>query len=178
VEKVVETVTAGIAPPDSEEIRAYFESNPNQFKTPEMVKFRQIFCRTRKDAKKLYKRLRAGESLAHLAREHSVAPEAENGGEVGWVAKGSLDERLEKTLFSLASGEISPVTTGPTGYHVFEVICRRPAGFQAFSEVIRHIELKLIHRRRADFCRQWLRSLRTDFTVKVNQKAIDKLEFS
>ena len=137
VEKVIETVTAGIAPPDHEEIRAYFESHPNQFKTPDMVKFRQILCRTRKDANKLHTRLRAGENMSRLAREHSTAPEAENGGEVGWVAKGNLDKRLEKKLFSLAPGKISPVTKGPSGYHIFEVdmpaACRIPGFFRGHS---------------------------------------------
>ena len=178
MEKVIETVTEDMAPPSYEEMKAYFESNPNQFKTPDMVKFRQIFCRTQKEAKQLHKRIRKGETLAELAREHSAAPEAENGGEVGWVARGSLDEALEKRLFSLAPGEIGPVTKGPSGYHIFEVISRRPAGFQAFSEVIRVIELKITHQSRAHFCREWLRNLRADFTVKINQEAINKLEFS
>lgn len=178
MKKVIETVTGDMAPPNYKEMKAYFESNPNQFKTPDMVKFRQILCGSRKDAKRLHARIRKGETLAELARKHSTAPEAENGGEVGWAAKGCLDEALEKMLFSLAPGEISPITPGPSGYHIFEVISRRPAGFQVFSEVIRDIELKLTHQRRAYFCRQWLQNLRSNFAVKINQKAIDNLEFS
>ena len=34
-------------------------------------------------------------------------PEAENGGEVGWIPKGVMDETLDKTLFSMAPGDVS-----------------------------------------------------------------------
>ena len=178
IEKVIATVTRDMAPPGYEEIKAYFESSPNQFKTPDMVKFRQIFCGTRKEAKRLHARIRAGKTLAQPAQEHAAAPEAENGGEAAWISKGTLDKALEKVLFSLAPGEISPVTKGPSGYHIFEVISHQSAGYQDFSEVIRNIEKELTHQKRADFCKEWLKNLRGDVVVKINQKAIDNLEFS
>jgi len=178
IEKVMESVAKDVAPPDYKEIKAYFESDPNRFKAPEKVKFRQIVCPTRKQARQLHTRIRAGENLADLAREYSLGPEAENGGEVGWIPKDALDETLDKTLFSMAPGDVSPVTKGASGYHIFEVISRRPGGFQAFSEVIGDIEQELSQQRRASFCRKWLQNLHGDIRVKINQKAIDKLEFS
>jgi parvulin-like peptidyl-prolyl isomerase len=178
IERVIKSVTKDMAPPDHKEMMAYFESAPNRFKAPDRVKFRQIFCGTRKQARQLHARIRAGESLADLAREYSEGPEAENGGEVGWITKGTLDKTLDKTLFSLAPGDLSPVTKGPSGYHIFETVSRRPAGFQAFSEVIGDIEQTLIEQKRESFCRKWLQNLRTDIRVKINQKEMDTLEFS
>ena len=178
IEKVIASVTRDMAPPDYKEIRAYFESAPNRFKAPEKVKFRQIVCPTRKQARQLHARIRAGENLADLAREYSMGPEAENGGDVGWIPKGTLDETLDKTLFSMAPGDVSPVTKGASGYHILEVISHRPGGFQEFSEVIGHIEQELSQQRRASFCREWLQNLHGNIRVKINQKAIDKLEFS
>jgi len=178
IEKVVNSVTEGIAPPDYREMKALFESSPSRFKTSEKVKLRQIYCRNLKKAKSLHKRILAGENLAALAREYSEGPEAENGGEVGWVIKGTLDEAFDKTLFSMAPGEVSLVTKGPSGYHIFEVMSLRPGGFKAFSDVIDHIEEQLLTQKRASFCKIWLRNLRSDIKVKIDQEAIDKLEFS
>ena len=178
VEKVIKSITRDVVPPDYKEIKACFESAPNRFKAPDRVKFRQIFCRTRKQAKQLHARIRAGESLADLAREYSEGPEAENGGEVGWIAKGTLDRTLDKTLFSLAPGDLSPVTKGPSGYHIFEVVFRRPAGFRAFSEVIASIEQTLMEQKQESFCEKWLQNLRTNIRIKINQKEMDTLEFS
>ncbi|MCG6877927.1 MAG: peptidylprolyl isomerase [Deltaproteobacteria bacterium] len=178
IEKVINSVTIDMEPPDYKEMKARFESNPNHYKRPEQVKFRQIFCRTRNKADELYGKIRSGENLAALARKYSEGPEAENGGEVGWVAKGTLEEPLDKMLFQMAQGHISPVTKGASGYHIFEIIDRRPGGFQAFSEIIGDIEKDLYRTRRMSFFKKWLQSLRSDITVKINQKAIDNLEFS
>jgi parvulin-like peptidyl-prolyl isomerase len=178
IDKVVHSVSEGMAPPDYREIKALFESSPNRFRSPEKIKFRQIFCRSLKKARKLHKRILAGENLAALAREYSEGPEAVNGGEVGWIIKGVLDEESDKTLFSMAPGDISPVTKGPSGYHIFEVISHQPGGFQVFSDVIGHIEEELLAQKRASYCKKWLRDLRSDIRVKINQEAIDKLEFS
>ena len=178
MEKVVKSVTKDVVPPDYKEIKAYFESAPERFKAPDRVEFRQIFCTTRKQARQLHARIRAGESLTALAREHSQGPEAENGGEVGWVNKGTLDKTLDKALFSLAPGVLSPVTKGPSGYHIFEVISCRPAGLRAFSEVIDDIERTLVQQKRESFFGKWLQNLRTDIRVKINQKELDTLEFS
>ena len=178
IEKVVNSVTEDMAPPDYEEIKTLFESSPNRFKSPEKIKFRQIFCRNLKKARKLHKRILAGENLAALAREYSEGPEAVNGGEVGWIIKGALDENIDKTLFSMAPGDVSPVTKGPSGYHIFEVVSHQPGGFQAFSDVIGHIEEQLLAQKRASYCKRWLRDLRSDIRVKIDREAIDKLEFS
>ena len=178
IEKVINSVTIDMEPPDYKEMKARFESNPNHYKTPEQVKFRQIFCRTRKKADKLYGKIRSGENLAALARKYSEGPEAEDGGEVGWVAKGTLCEPLDKMLFQMAPGDISPITKGASGYHIFEVMDRRPGGFRAFSEIIGDIEKELYQTRRTSFVKKWLQSLRSDIRVKINQKAIDNLEFS
>ena len=178
IEKVINSVTIDMEPPDYKEMKALFESNPNQYKVPEQVKFRQIFCRTRKKANELYGKIRSGDNLAALARKYSEGPEAEDGGEVGWVAKGTLDEPLDKTLFQMAPGDISPVTKSASGYHILEVIARRPGGFRAFSEIIGDIEKDLYQTRRMSFFKGWLQSLRSDIRVKINQEAIDNLEFS
>ena len=178
IEKVVNSVTINMEPPDYREMKALFESNPNRYKAPEQVKFRQIFCRTKKKANALYGKILSGETLAALARKYSEGPEAEDGGEVGWVAKGSMDEPLDKTLFQMAPGDISPVTKGASGYHIFEVIDRRPGGFRAFSEIIADIEKDLYQTRRMSFFKEWVQRLRSDIRVRINQKAIDNLEFS
>lgn len=178
IEKVIRSVTGDVPPPHEKEMKAYFESNPGRYKVPERVRFRQIFCRSRKKATELRERIDKGEDPAELARKYSEGPEAENGGEVGWIAKGTLDETLDKVLFKMAPGDISAVTKGVSGYHIFQVISREPAGFRVFSEVMGDIERALTEKKRASFYRKWLENLRTDIRVTINQKAIDKLEFS
>jgi parvulin-like peptidyl-prolyl isomerase len=141
-----------------------------------MLEFRQIVARTRKDAEDLLRRLRNGEDMTELAREYSIAPEAENGGYVGWVSKGHLEESMEKALFSMPRGKFSPVIETPYGYHIFEVMSARPAGRKELPEVISEIESRLLSQRREKFYKKWLQELRTHFSVKVNEDLLDSLE--
>lgn len=178
VNRIIEKVTQDIPQPSYEEIKAYYDANQNEFRCPRMVQFRQIVCRTRQEAEDLMQRLKGGEDFRDLAREHSVAPEASNGGDVGWIAEDQLDESMEKVLFSLPEGKISPITKTPYGYHIFLVISTRTEGIKSLPDVMREIEAKLLHERREAFCKDWLGQLRNRFRVEVNRNVIEKMEIS
>lgn len=178
VKKIIGKATESIAPPIYQDIVKYYEANQNEFKSPKMIEFRQIVTRTGKEAEDLLKRLQNGEQMSELARKHSVAPEAENGGNVGWMAEGHLNESMEKILFSMPQGKISPVVETPYGYHIFEVLSVKPAGLTELSDAIEEIESKLFLQKREVFLKKWLQDLRNHFEVKVNQDRLSKLELS
>jgi parvulin-like peptidyl-prolyl isomerase len=176
--KVIREASKGVDPPSYEEIKAHFQENRARFASPEMVTFRQIVCRSKEDAQRLRARIMAGEDMGRLAKKYSTAPEAENYGEVGWVQRGDLHESMEKALFSLQIGRISPVVKTPFGYHLLEVIDRRPAGPKELPEVMDIIESRLLRQKQDHFCEKWLKKLRAESKVKVNQEMLSKLELS
>ncbi|MDG5814258.1 peptidylprolyl isomerase [Chitinispirillales bacterium ANBcel5] len=74
-------------------------------------------------------RLNAGEDFAELAKEYSEGPEASNGGELGFIARGTINERaFEDKAFSLSPGQISEPFKTRLGFHIIEVIERRERG--------------------------------------------------
>ncbi len=178
VKKIIDSIIEGVNPPSYQEIKEYYETNKDQFYSPKMVNFRQIVTRTKEAAEQLLKRIHDGEDMGPLAKENSIAPEAENGGEVGWVSIGQLDESMEKVLFSIQPGKVSSVVETPYGYHVFEVLELKPAGAQKLPDVITQIESRLLDQKREDLCRQKLKELRTHFRIKRNPKLLSKLEMS
>ena len=178
VGKVIKQVLEKIASPSYEEIQVYFQKNRNEFRSPERLRFRQIVCKSKREAENLRNRIRAGEDMGKLAEKYSIAPEAEAHGEVGWVARGDLDKSMEDALFLLQSGKISPIIKTSFGYHLFEVMSRRPAGVKGLPEVIHEIESLLIRQKHEVFYKKWLKKLRSDFKVKVNQDMLNKLELS
>jgi len=178
VRKVIREVSAGVDSPSYEEIKAYYDENRAEFRYPEMLKFRQIVCGSKKDAQKLRGRLMAGEDMGELAKEYSIAPEAENRGQVGWIARGDLEQAMEKILFSLQKGRISPVVKTGSGYHLFEVMDRRRAGLKELAEVMDDIESRLLRERRERFCETWLKRLRAESDIKINQELLTQLKAS
>lgn len=177
IKKIVGNVSESITPVTFEEIKAYFDSHRSEFKRSQMVKFSQIVTRTKGDAEKVLQHLKGGETLEKLAKEYSVAPEAENGGEVGWVVKGELDESIEKVIFPLPIGKISQVVKTPYGYHIFEVHAKRPKGYQSLAEAMDEIQSRLFHEKQESFYQRWLTQLRGLFPVKVNEALLEKMEF-
>jgi peptidyl-prolyl cis-trans isomerase C len=176
--KIIKNAITSISPPSYKEIQRYYEENLNEFRYPRMLEFRQIVTRTREEGEELLQRLRNGESMSELARKNSIAPEAENGGNVGWVALGQLDESMEKVLFSMSPGKMSPVIKTPYGYHIFEVLSIRPEGTKKLPEVLSEIESKFIDQKREAAFKKWLGELRTHFKVKVNKQLLNTLELS
>lgn len=178
VSKVINKVSEDVAAPSYEEIKRYFQENPDEFRSPEMVRARQIVTKTKKEAIKLRNRLRAGEEMGELAKRYSIAPEAEDGGQMGWVARGDLPRSMEKALFSTPKGRIGPIIKTSFGYHLFEVIASRPAGVKALLLVMSEIESRLIRQRREVTCKKWLKRLRSSFKIKVDQDMLRRLELS
>lgn len=176
--KIVRKVTEDLVSPSYDEIKKYFETHRNEFRSPRMVRFRQIVTRTREEAETLLGRVHKGEDMGELAGEYSIAPEAERGGEVGWVAQGHLDESMEKALFSTGVGKTSPIVETPYGYHIFQVISARPEGTRELPEVIQEIEARVLIQRRQAFFKKWLHNLRAQFKVDVNQDLLSRLELS
>ena len=176
VKKIIDQASENIPPVSHQEIKMYFDSHPDEFKRPAMVKFRQIVLGNKEDAEKIWRRLNQGEDMGQLAKEYSITPEAENGGEVDWIAEENLDDTMGKALFSLPVGKISPVIKSVYGFHIFQVIAKRPEGMQSLPDSIKEIEKKLYYQKEDEFYKNWLEQLRTTFPVVINNNLLKKLE--
>ena len=174
--KIIERASRTLDPITPREIKAYYNLHRDEFAEPAAVRFRQVVTKNKDDAVLISKRLKEGEDLGELAVNHSISPEGERGGEVGWIAKGVLDESMEKVLLSLPVGKTGPVVESPYGYHIFEVTARRPEGFKSLPDAVAEIEAKLLEEKKEAFYGRWLKELRGLFTVRVNQELLEDLE--
>ncbi|MGN6520973.1 MAG: SurA N-terminal domain-containing protein [Dokdonella sp.] len=87
-------------------------------------------------AEDIERQLKGGKDFATLAKQESADLGSKNqGGDLGWLDRGTTDEAFENALFALAKGEVSkPVLTGE-GYHVIELRDVRPGKTRSFDEV-------------------------------------------
>jgi len=104
-------------------------------------------AKARKRIKDLRSRILAGADFARLATLHSDAPDASQGGQMGWFLPGSMPPRF-MPVFNLAVGDLSQPIRSPTGFHIFTVIRERwhqpRQRAEAYDQVhARHILLKL-----------------------------------
>ena len=71
---------------------------------------------TSEDAKNARELLLSGSSFEEVAKKHSNGPNAENGGDIGFVNQKDLDEKITESLLQLKAGEISDVIESENGF--------------------------------------------------------------
>jgi len=176
IKKITSKASAASPQVSIEEIKAYYDTHLEEFRRPAMVRFRQIVTRTREEADNLQKRLVQGGAMAATVAESSKVPVSAGTSEAGWFAKGDLDESIEKVVFPLPVGKVSGVVETPYGFHIFEVLGRKPEGVRSLHEAMREIETKLLSERVEAFYSEWLQGLRRAISVKIDQELLKELE--
>ncbi len=92
-------------------------------------------------AKEVLSHLKAGEPFAQVAASYSDAPDALQGGTLGWRPISRIPTVFANLAPDMKKGEISQVIRSGSGFHVFQVIDRR--GGKA-AEVVRQYHLREI----------------------------------
>jgi peptidyl-prolyl cis-trans isomerase C len=154
------------------EARRYYNENPQEFERPEQVRVRQIVTATEGEARMILDQLQnAKADFATLAREKSTAPEAEEGGSLGYFAMGEMPGEFN-VVFGLPKGGISGVVKSPYGFHIFKLEEKRRAGKAGLEEASREIVEKLSRQKQDVRYKQWLNELRGRTKFVVNYQGL------
>lgn len=125
------------------EVREYYDKHPEEFKTPDRVKWQHVFVSLAKHAdaraahdhaEALRRSAASGTDLAALSKQYDdgIAGK-QNGFGVGETRGEILPADVEPTVWALKPGQLSAVIQTPTGFHVVKVIERDYAGVQPFD---------------------------------------------
>lgn len=152
--KVIDELKKTVSQPTEEEMRAYYEANKKEFKHEEQVRLSQIVLRTEDEADRVRKELKKKKSFEEIAKQFSITPEGENGGDLGWIEKG-ISPTLDKA-FKMPSKRLSTVLKSPYGYHILKVQKKRSGYTEKFAEVKDRIYKQLIQNREQAAYSKWL----------------------
>src|SRR3990172_994854 len=162
-----------------EDVKNYWQTHPQEFQSGEEIRVRHIFLslahdapaaeveRPRARAEKVRARLRAGEDFARVAREVSQGPSAAEGGELGWLKRGTVQPEVEKVAFALRPGEVSEPVRTRAGYQILRVEERRGGGARPLEEVKDEIRDRLMNEQIETYRNQFVAELRKDALVEV-----------
>jgi parvulin-like peptidyl-prolyl isomerase len=174
--KVFDTVTEKMPEPTEAELKAEFEASKAQWQQPARIRLRQIVLEKEDDAKRIMDELEAGKSLATLAKSFSVAPEGANGGDTGWLDKGTLE--IFDQAFKMKEGARSKIVKSPYGYHIFEVIKKEPETRLSFQDAKAKIRARLMEQRSQTLFSQWLEAQVRKSSVKRNDAVLRAIKVS
>ncbi len=95
-------------------------------------------AKARARAEELRQRILKGDDFAELAKKYSDDPgSSREGGNLGWMKRGSFVAEFEATLYNLDKDQISEVVETEFGFHVIQLLGRRGNIVQS-----RHILIK------------------------------------
>ena len=160
----------------SEDVRTYYEGHQSDFTMPAQVRVSQIVVATEGEAHNLAQNLKAhkAENFAELAKKFSQSPDAENGGDVGFYAKGQMPSVFD-LAFDLPVGAVSPVTPSEYGFHIFKVVEKRGSRVQALSEVAPQILERLKQEQESKLYAAWMAKLKKESQIVRNEDQLRKL---
>lgn len=142
IDRLLSRATKSVREPGREELYRYYKANPSRFQAPERIHVRHIIrnldeTSSEQDVlavlQQAQRELQQGLSFAEVANRFSDC--GGNGGELGWIARGEMVEEFDAAVFSLQPGEISTIFRTRFGFHLAQLIERRPPGLQPFEEV-------------------------------------------
>ncbi len=99
------------------------------------------------------------ERFEEQALKHSECPTSLQGGLLGKIKRDVLYPEIEKVLFDLKVGELSPVVESPLGFHLVRCDEIQEEGTLPLSEVMPGLRAFLENRNRKQKQRQWLENL-------------------
>lgn len=117
------------------------------------VHVRHLFSRSLQQVCQWQEMLKRGYSFAQLAGEaFSDTVLSRNGGDLGWVTLGELDDDFASAVSGLQVGELSDVVKSRWGYHLIELIDRKDAVILSEEEFKRRrpILMKTLRNRKRD----------------------------
>jgi peptidyl-prolyl cis-trans isomerase D len=138
-----------------EDIRDYYESNPEKFKDPKTVHARHILIKVDQNAKPeevesahqraedILKLAREGQDFAALARQYSEGPTKTKGGDLGTFRREAMVKPFADKAFSMKAGDISDPVRTRFGWHIIKVEKINPAKTRSLDEAREDIQKTL-----------------------------------
>ena len=154
-----------------EDVERYYKLNSKNYRGNERARIRHILLPLAESApteqvqtamakgKDLYQRITAGEDFAVLAREYSEGAGRNDGGEIGWVSRGTLIPGIEEVAFQkLKVGQVSEPFRTSMGVHIVKLEGREDGGVVPLSTVAPRIKEELLNKALQERFARWLKA--------------------
>lgn len=156
-----------------EEIEEYYKENKKDFIKDEEYHLRHILVETQEEAEAVLEKISGGADFAELAKERSLGPSGEKGGDLGFIARGRTVKPFEDAAFALKVGEISEVVETEFGYHIIKLEEINPERQKTLKESSIEIEFILLPEKEQQAFTKWLSSLRDEYNVQIKEELLN-----
>ena len=162
-----------------EEIGEYYTKNRQDYEGKEAVRLKQIFlaipakadkktkAKIKEEAEQLRKRVLAGEPFELLAVKYSQGPGAAQGGDIGFIEKGTIIAAVDSVAFNLPMEQVSEVIESSIGFHIIKVVDKKGAGLKPIATVREEIKTKIEDEKLEKKYEEWITSIRKKSFIEI-----------
>ncbi len=166
LQKLIETDVNSKIKVSEDEIKDYFDKHRSNYKTDSRVRVAQIVVRDMATAKKAMEKLEAGDDFSEVAARMSIGPEANRGGNLGFMNRWMMPHPLDKTIFKLPVNKISPIIQSSYGFHIFKVLESQPAKDRELADVRQEVVADIRLQKEESAFTDWLEALKKKTLIK------------
>ena len=150
-----------------EDLHTRFNATLKDKKVPEQVRARQILVRTSEEAAHILDLLQHRKiTFETAAQRFSTAPDADQGGDLGWFTKGDMPDSFD-VCFNLEKGAMSDIVASDYGFHIFQILDRREEHPETFEAARERVEEELVRERQDDAYQKLVAELRAKAPITV-----------
>ncbi len=153
-----------------EQVDANLGRYADELRIPARIRARQIFAEDAETAHRLRVELLSGVDFQTVARAHNG-----NDGDMGWMDEDAAPQLLLESSASLPRGGMSEVLRSPLGYHIFQVVDRRPASTRPKEEARKEVERRMRGEAVESRLKAWLANRTDRLKLTVDAAAVDDL---
>jgi peptidyl-prolyl cis-trans isomerase SurA len=162
-----------------QEVDAYFKENREKLETGLAYHARHIVIppspagqeegweTARVKAEEVWEKLRAGEEFVQMAQQYSQDSTAKEGGDLGQLKRGELDQEFESHIFRLSPGQISGPVKTRLGYQIFKLESKEDLSGEALSQARSQVRDILYRDKFQARFEAWLDEIRKKALVEI-----------
>jgi len=146
-------------------IQHYYDQHPDEFTVPEQIHARHILVATEKQARSILNKLkRKRATFSALAASESLDDSNKSrGGDLNWFSRGVMVQPFEQAAFALEPNTLSEPVKTKFGWHIIEVLGKRPASRKDLAEVRDEIQSQLQQAQ----MEEWFKQLEHTANIKL-----------
>jgi parvulin-like peptidyl-prolyl isomerase len=165
-----------------DEVKTYYNEHPDTFNKPERVTVKHILIKlaqnadaakteeVRKKISELREKIKKGESFSDIAKKYSDdKTTAEAGGEIkGEITRNApLPKAFIDAAFLLDKGKVSDPVKTVLGFHLIQLIDKKPAEKSSLAEIKDTLKYRLLEQKSAIEMKQYVDTLVDKSNIKV-----------
>ncbi len=148
------------------ELKEVFEKSKHQFASKaDRAHVLHLITKDKKDIVKARQLILEGKPFLDVSKQYSID---KNSADLGFIEKNYMPQKVDKLVFSLKIGELSPIIETDQGYHLIKVLSKSPKGtIPTFAQIKDFLAKGYAPKIRAEKIKKHLKQLKENTNIKI-----------